>query len=283
MAIASLPWYDLPETRHATDAFWMAVKAAMLEQGIKEVPDVLERELHHHEQWGYPTLMFTQACGYDVAVDHALHLRVVAAPCFDLPGCDGHMYSSYVLVRDQSEYENLPDVSGSRCAVNNQTSHSGTNALRGVIAPLSKDGKFFSDVTISGGHTHSLRLLHENEVDVICVDCITYGLLKRYRPEAVEYTRVITTTPLAPAPPFVTSMRYGRVFTRKLHRALQEVMDCDDHECVKSDLNLTGVDVVDNAEYEQILEIESKAVEYGYFELPAPNKSQLSKLQRRSM
>lgn len=283
MAIASLPWYDLPETRHATDAFWLAVQLEMRARGIKEVPDVLERELHHHEQWGYPTLMFTQACGYDVAVDHALHLRVVAAPCFDLPGCEGHLYSSFILVKDDSKYAELTDLRGLRCAVNNQTSHSGTNALRGVIAPLSRDGKFFSSVVVSGGHTHSLKLLPESKVDVICVDCITYGLLKRYRPSAIEGTRILASTPLAPAPPFVTSMRYGKVFTRKLHRALQAVMNCAENQCVKNDLNLVGVEIVDNSEYQKILEVENSAAEHGYFELPAPNKSKLSKLQRRSM
>lgn len=282
MTIVSLPWYDLPEIRHATDAFWLAVSGELTSRGIDFVPDVLERELHHKEQWVHPKLMFTQACGYDVAVDHAVHLRVVAAPCFMLPGCDAHYYSSYVLVHEDSKFEGLQDLRGSMCAVNNFTSHSGTNALRAMIAPLSRDGRFFKDVVVSGGHAHSLKLLRNRRVDVACVDCITHGLLQRYRPRALKGTRILTRTPSAPAPPFVTSMRYGRVFTRKLQKALVNVLNDDSNEQLKRDLCIGGVAIVDNRIYDRLLDFESVAAEHAYFELPAPRHSMLTKLQMRS-
>lgn len=282
MAIVSLPWYDLPEIRHATDAFWRVVAGELQHRGIDFVPDVLERELHHKEQWVHPQLMFTQACGYDVAVDHAVHLRVVAAPCFMLPGCDAHYYSSYVLVHEDSDYAILSDLRGAMCAINNFTSHSGTNALRAMIAPLSRNGKFFKDVVVSGGHTHSLQLLQNHRVDVVCVDCITFGLLDRYRPDALKDVRVLAQTPYAPAPPFVTSMRYGRVFTRKLQKALLNVLNDDANEPIRKDMCIGGVALVDNKIYDRLLEFESVAVEHEYFELPAPKQSMLTKLQMRS-
>ncbi|MBZ0135968.1 MAG: PhnD/SsuA/transferrin family substrate-binding protein [Planctomycetes bacterium] len=282
MAIVSLPWYDLPEIRHATDAFWGAVSAQLREQGIDFAPERLEREIDHREQWVHPSLLFTQACGYDVAVDHAVHLRVVAAPCFVLPGCEAHYYSSFVLVRDDADCEELADLRDTRCAINNHTSHSGTNALRAMIAPVARDGRFFKLIQTSGSHANSLDLLRAGGVDVICIDAITHGLLSRYRPKSVKGTRVLAQTPFAPAPPFVTSMRYGKVFTRKLQNALVRAMNDPATQDTRKDLCLGGIALVDNSIYKKVLDFESVAIEHGYFELPAPDKSELTKLRMRA-
>jgi ABC-type phosphate/phosphonate transport system substrate-binding protein len=282
MAIVSLPWYDLLEIRHATDAFWGAVSGELRKQGVNFAPERLEREIDHREQWVHPGLLFTQACGYDVAVDHAVHLRVVAAPCFVLPGCEAHYYSSYVLVRHDAEFADLKSLCGARCAINNHTSHSGTNALRAMIAPLCRDGCFFSEVRQSGGHAASLELLQAGEVDVICIDAITHGLFARYRPGSLRGTRILAQTPFAPAPPFVTSMRYGKVFTRKLQNALVRAMNDAATEGVRKDLCLGGIALVDNSIYRKVLDFESVAIEHGYFELPAPDKSELTKLRMRA-
>jgi ABC-type phosphate/phosphonate transport system substrate-binding protein len=282
MAIVSLPWYDLPEIRHATDAFWQAVSSELRKQGIQFAPEVLERDLTPREQWVHPSMMFTQACGYDVAVDHAVHLRVVAAPCYLLPGCDAHMYSSFVLVRDDAPCTDIAELRGLRAAINNNTSHSGTNALRALIAPISRDGRFFKSVQESGGHVNSLGLLRDGDVDVICVDAVTFGLLQHYRPAAVAGTRVLGQTPFAPAPPFVTSMRYGKVFTRKLQNALVRTLSNPDLSEMRRDLHLGGVALVDNAAYQRVLDFESVALEHGYFELPAPQQSQLTALRMRA-
>ena len=283
MAIVSLPWYDLPEIRHATDAFWNAVSAQLREQGIQFVPERLERSIDHREQWVHPSLMFTQACGYDVAVDHAVHLRVVAAPCFLLPGCDAHYYSSYVVVREDASFDALTDLRGTRCAINNHSSHSGTNALRALIAPLCRDGRFFSSVAESGGHVASLDMLRAGEADVACVDAVTHGLLSRYRPSSIKGTRTLAQTPFAPAPPFVTSMRYGKVFTRKLQNALVRAMNDTATESTRKDLCLGGIALVDNSIYKKVLDFETVAIEHGYFELPAPDKSELTKLRMRAV
>lgn len=282
MAIVSLPWYDLPEIRHATDAFWGAVSGELRKQGIDFAPERLEREIDHREQWVHPSLLFTQACGYDVAVDHAVHLRVVSAPCFVLPGCDAHYYSSFVLVREDADYDELADLRGTSCAINNHTSHSGTNALRATIAPISRDGRFFKMIEHSGSHANSLDLLRSGEVDVICIDAITHGLLQRYRPASVKGTRILAQTPFAPAPPFVTSMRYGKVFTRKLQNALVRAMSNPDTESARKDLCLGGIALVDNSIYKKVLDFESVAIEHGYFELPAPDKSELTRLRMRA-
>ncbi|MBX3473485.1 MAG: PhnD/SsuA/transferrin family substrate-binding protein [Planctomycetes bacterium] len=276
MAIASLPWYDLPEIRDATDQLWRAVSAACREVGIEFAPDNLERELDYREQWGHPNLMFTQCCGYDVAVDAGRALRAIAAPCFDFEGCTEHFHSSFIVVRENDPAWGVADLRGRRAALNNVSSHSGANALRAVIAPFSRDGRFFSQVTLSGSHVASLQLLHDNLVDVACVDCVTWGLLLKHRPSALQGVRKIAQTPLAPVPPYVTSMRYGKVFARKLHSALESVMTDAKNRQTCEAMGIKAVAAVDNQLYDRILAFEQVAMEHEYYELPAPVGSRLS-------
>lgn len=282
MAIASLPWYDLREVRRHTDDLWQAIAAQFRREGIHFTPTRLERELDHREQWLHPGLVFTQCCGYDVAVDHARFLRVVATPCYDLPGCVGPTYSSFILVREADQAREVADLRGYRVAINNVSSHSGNNALRALIAPLAREGRFFSSVSVSGAHAESLRRLVGGEVDAICVDCVTFGLLARYRPEAVRGVRCVAVTPQAPAPPWVTSARYGMVFARKLQRALARAFEDPETLAARRALHLAAVVPSDSAQYAPILEFEAQSIRHGYFELPAPELSELTRLQMRA-
>jgi ABC-type phosphate/phosphonate transport system substrate-binding protein len=282
MAIASMPWYDLPETREFTDAFWRAVADQLRAGGVNLVPDSLERDLHHAEQWRHPSLMFTQACGYDVALDNGRFLRAVAAPCFLWPGCDAHYYRSFVVVREADRAAELPDMRGRRAVINNESSHSGANAFRAMMAPLSREGRFFSEVKVSGAHATSIEMLHKNEVDVACIDCVTWGLLGRFRPQVLQGLSVISQTPLAPAPPYVISMRYGRVFARKIQNALVKVMSNPDTAEVRSQLGIGAVALLDNSAYQRILDFEKVASEHDYFELPMPEGSALNRLRMRA-
>lgn len=282
MAIASLPWYDLPETRAYTDAFWCAVADQLRSDGVNFVPDTLDRDLHHSEQWIHPSLMFTQACGYDLALDHGRFLRAIAAPCFLWPGCSAHYYSSFIVVRQSEPADSLSGLRGRRAVINNATSHSGTNSFRAMIAPLSRDGEFFGDVKESGAHLTSIELLHKREADVACIDCVTWGLLGRYRPDVLDGLRVLSRTPLAPAPPYVTSVRYGRVFTRRLQNALVRVMNNPETAALRTVLGIGSVALIDNSVYRRILDFETVAAEHGYFELPAPESSVLNKLRMRA-
>jgi ABC-type phosphate/phosphonate transport system substrate-binding protein len=282
MAIASLPWYDLPETREYTDAFWQTVAAQLRRDGVNFVPDTLERDLHHTEQWLHPSLMFTQACRYDVALDAGRFLRVIAAPCFLWEGCSANYYSSFVVVR-AGEAESLQDIRGTRAVINNASSHSGANSFRAMIAPLSRGGRFFSEVSESGAHAVSIAMLHERRADVACIDCVTWGLLQRYRPEVLAGLRVLTQTPPAPAPPYVTSMRYGRVFARKLQNALVRVMNDPGTAALRAALGIGSVALLDHTVYRRILDFEKVAAEHEYFELPLPESSVLNKLRARAV
>ncbi len=62
---------------------------------------------------------------------------------------------------------------------NAEHSQSGYNVLRKMVAPLSREGRFFSAVMFSGSHRQSLRELQQENADIAAIDCVTYALLQR--------------------------------------------------------------------------------------------------------
>jgi ABC-type phosphate/phosphonate transport system substrate-binding protein len=188
-------------------------------------------------------------------------LRVVAAPHFDLPGCEGYHYRSHVVVRSGSHYRTLADLRGGSCAINSPTSHSGMNALRTAVAPLARDARFFSAVEVSGAHETSVAWVGDGRVDVAAVDCVTYALLGRYRPGSIAELRILYTTPLAPAPPFVTRASASDEMVASLRAALATALP-------DPALGLVGVEPVEVTNYQPIADLETRARALGYTELP---------------
>jgi hypothetical protein len=61
--VASLPMYDLPELREATDELWRALAARLQNRGI-DAPVTLERdETNLDAVWSDPRLLLSQTCG----------------------------------------------------------------------------------------------------------------------------------------------------------------------------------------------------------------------------
>ncbi len=171
-------------------------------------------------------------------------------------------------MRDDSKLVELADLAGSNCVINTPTSHSGMNVLRSLVAPLHANGRFFSDVTVSGSHEASLGLLLRGEVDVAAIDSVTHALLAMHRPAALEGTRVLCQTEHVPAPPYVTSASLPDATRTLLRRGLSDVLARADMSDVKQALLLDGIETLEEDAYRRIDELESLADELGYRELP---------------
>jgi len=154
--------------------------------------------------WSDDALLISQCCGYDIVHRYKGRLQVLATPWFTAPGCFEGNYASTIVVHENSLYRDVVDMFGTVVVVNGPESHSGMNALFSLVAPRSRDGKFFADVKISGSHAQSLAAIKKGAADVASVDCLTYELLLRHQPRAIDGTRALGLTYTAPAPPYVT-------------------------------------------------------------------------------
>ncbi len=267
MSIASLPWYDLDEIRPATDAFWSCLAKHLRAEGFEGVPLALDRSAAYQAQWRSGRLLFSQSCGYDVRISYAGHLEIVATPCYGVEGAGDCMYSSLVVVREDSPYEKLEHLRGTRCLINTATSHSGMNILRSMIAPLHESGRFFSTVRVSGAHRRSLAQISRGEADVAAIDCITHALVERHTPSILKGTRVLCRTETVPAPPFVTRASIAPYELVKIREALKAAIADPAIAWARSEMLLNGYDVLPQDAYDAILEHERLADEYGYFEI----------------
>ena len=267
--IACLPWYELPETRHAQASFWSTLARCLRSAGVSGVP---RRLTLGPPVPGFLTdsrLLFGQCCGYDLIYGFAGSVQLVATPCYDAPGCDGPDYRSFVLVRGDDPSQCLDDLRGRVCVVNAFNSHSGTNALRALVAPLSRNGRFFSTVKVSGAHMNSLALLRAGEADVMAMDCILHALLRRHRPAALNGLRVLIASEPAPAPPFITAAAADRSEIDRLRAALRAALSDDAGRGARSMMLLKGVRQLSLHDYGRIVEIEGMALRHGYTELHA--------------
>lgn len=267
MGLAGLPMYDLEELRWAHDAWWQALARGFRAAGVAEVPAALDPAPDHRELWARPDLLFGQACGYPLTHEFADRLALVATPCYAAAGCDGASYRSWILVRDDSATARLEQLAGACAAINDRASQSGCNALKALVAPLARGGRFFGSVEVTGSHLASIAAVREGRADVAAIDCVTYALLRRHRSSALFGTRVIAASAAAPALPYVTATGTDPRTLERLRAGLRAALTDRASEAARAALLIAGVEFLPLAAYDVIRAQERAAAELGYPEL----------------
>lgn len=270
MSIATLPMYDLPAVRRATDAWWAGLARALAAAGIDGVPQRLDRRLGSAEAWRRPDLLLSQTCGYPMTHALAGRVRLVATPVYQVEGCDGPMYRSAFLVRDDEPAAGLADLRGRRVAVNARDSQSGYNCLRHALAPLAASaggGPLFSEVVTTGRHGASLRALRDRRADLTAVDAVTLALTTRGAPAAVAGLRVLGWSAPAPALPYITRAGAPDGELAALRAALMRAAGDPDLATTRAALSLAGFEVLPLAAYGVIDAMEKEAIALGYPEI----------------
>ena len=261
---ASFPMYDFEEVRGAHDVLWDGVARRLREAGIEGVPARLDRERGVHELWSDPGLLLSQSCGADLVGRYAGELALVATPRYSAPGCEGSRYSSVIIVSRESPATEIAHLRDAVCAINGPESHSGVNALRALVAPLHRGGRFFSRIVVTGSHPASVAAVAGGEAEVASIDCVTYALLARYRPVALEGTRRLCDSEHAPGIPFVTRIGSPPERIGLLQRALVEAFEETEVRDAGAAMFIGGVEMLAPAAYERIDEFKRLAAAHGY-------------------
>ncbi len=261
----ALPMYRVTSALGlAWDALLQAVMAGLRQRGWSDAMQIETAPDELMDFWRSPDLLLSQTCGYPLVTALQHTVQVLAVPEFDLPGCTGVRYCSAIVV-PQHGARTLQELRGAVAAVNGPHSHSGMNALRHAIAPLARDGRFFSKVLLSGSHMSSLALVQRGEADVAAIDCVSYALTARHAPERVTGVRVLQYSEPAPGLPLIASTRLdaGQVsdlldVLTSLHTSAPALMES------VSIRRFVGIGLAD---YEPILDQARLACEQGYPEL----------------
>ena len=264
--IASLPMYDWPEIRMATDAWWCGLARKLRAEGVQDVPDTLCRTEEFAILWAAPDLLISQTCGYPLTHEWFGKLEVVATPHYDADGCNGPSYCSFLLAR-HDDARGLEEFRGAVAAYNGTDSQSGYSALRSVIAPLARDGRFFGGAVCSGGHLNSMQMVASAEADLCAVDAVCWALARRHHPNLVQNLRPVGQSASVPGLPYVTAPAVSRDRLSRLRAGLRSAFEDPELGDVRRELLLGGVTETDAATYQPIITMERGSEAQGYPDL----------------
>jgi ABC-type phosphate/phosphonate transport system substrate-binding protein len=261
--VAALPMYDFPWTADAQDALWRGLAVRLRRAGIA-APDALTRERPLEEVWRDPRLLFGQTCGYPYVTTLASQVALVATPSYGFAGCQGPRHCSLIVARRGEGRARLEDFLGARAALNARDSNSGMNLFRATVAPLADGKPFFAAVALTGSHAASLAAIVEGEADVAAIDCVTFALLGRGRPDLTEAVAIVARSPLSPGLPYIVGAGLGAAAIEAVRAALFATLDDPALAAARAALGLTGAFVLGPRDYAAIAELERDAVRLGY-------------------
>ncbi len=264
--VAALPMYDFPWTADAQDALWRALAGRLRQAGIA-APPALTRARPLEGIWRDPRLLFGQTCGYPYVTSLADRVTLIATPSYDFEGCEGAYHCSLIIARREDGRGALHEFRGVRAALNGLTSNSGMNLFRAAVAPLAGGAPFFASVEVTRSHAASLSAVAAGRADIAAIDCVSFGLLRRARPDLTAAVAVIARSALSPGLPYIASASLSPGIVAAVRAALAETLSDPALAATRAALGLTGAIVLRRGDYEAIGAFEREAAELGYPEL----------------
>jgi ABC-type phosphate/phosphonate transport system substrate-binding protein len=261
--VASLGMYDFPWTAAANDALWSALAGRLRAAGL-EAPPALTRGEDLHDVWRNPQLIFAQTCGYPFVTVLRERVALIATPLYRFEGCEGAAHRSFIVAQKQSPRRTLSDFAGARAAVNARDSNSGMNLFRSVVAPVAGGRRFFGEVIITGSHAASLAAVSEGRADIASIDCVTFGLLQRGRPDETDRVAVLARSPPSPGLPLIMSADLAPKYMSAVREALLATLEDPALAEHRETLGLIGAQTLAPSEYERIAAIEEAALALRY-------------------
>ena len=212
-----------------------------------------------------PAMSFGHTCGYPLMTRLRDAVVPVCVPEFEVPGCEGHRYSSRFVVPIESDIDKLADCRGQVVAVNTTDSNSGMNVLRQALASIGAKPRFFDRVELTGGHRYSLEAVASGRAQLAAIDCVSYQLVIDIAPHLAGAVRTIAFSRRSAGLPLVVPRERADGFDRDdfaadLNMALA-ALTAQQRAC----LHIGRFRPVDFDDYASILELEQYAYDRGYY------------------
>jgi ABC-type phosphate/phosphonate transport system substrate-binding protein len=239
--------YDWPEVAWATDALWSAIAERLNAAGI-EAPGSLDRSRDAEAVWRDPGLVLSQTCGYPYAMRLQNAVRLVATPVYGVAGCEGPLYSSFIVARREDEGRALADFAGRSIAFNARDSLSGYLALVAAMKEQGMDPGVFEWIE-TGSHRASVGAVAHNLADLAAIDAVCWALSVQYDARAAALLRPVMWTKLRPALPFITAGGRDAMEVADIYAALLDALSSSETANACAALGIAGVAVTTAADY----------------------------------
>jgi len=263
VTIASLPMYANTRTEAAYDRFWQAWSNRLRNANVN-APDQLTKHEDSEVTWTDPDLIVSQTCGFPYASRLRGKVRLIATPHYDVEGCDGPNYCSWLIVNTDNPATGIEDLRNSRAAYNGPGSQSGYNSFRAIVAPHANGKPFFAETICSGGHNNSMHMVADGRADCATVDAVSWELTLEETPDLEAKLRRVSATPSLPGLPFITAGSRSDAELATLRTTLDATLTdpglVADLQCMK----LITASIVPDDAYDACLEMEQNAIAAGY-------------------
>ena len=110
---------------------------------------------------------------------------------------------------------------------------------------------FFGEIVASGSHRASIRLVAAGEADACAVDCVTHALLSDQAADELRGTRILASSPTAPAMPYVTGAATSDDEIAKMRDGLLAAIADPGLAHARKELRLTGASVLTDDDYQR--------------------------------
>ena len=259
--IASLPMY-LADPSAVVD-LWHGLARHLRDAGLPDVPAELCWPDALPAHWLAPDLLLSQTCGLPLMTTLAGRVTLVGAYAYRAPGCEGVWCRSQIVVRAADAAQQLEDLRGRRVACNSLDSQSGYNSLRAAVAPLCRDGRFFGERQLTGGHRASVLAVRDGLADVAAIDAVTLAGLRRHQPETTQGLRVLAQTARYPALPLICASPCDAGRLARLRTALAATVTDDALADARDRLFIAGFQVLSLDDYDLCLTMAQQARDQG--------------------
>ena len=248
---AAYSMYNQAETQVWVNQWWQALATQLQTMGI-DAPGKLTQPQGYYHHWQDQDLLLSQTCGYPLTHDLAGKVQYLITPCYNTPHNQGAYYCSLLVVQEDNSAQTFADLKGMRFAFNSLDSQSGYNCLYPLLAVQGTDKHqdYFDSMLASGGHRQSIAMVQSGQAQTCAIDSVTFALLAKHAPQTVAGLRVVTTTPLVPGLPFITSLATDQQTADKLRQAIMQVQqDPAMQDCLQQ-LLIKDWQVLELAEYD---------------------------------
>jgi len=192
--LASLPMYEIPQTRPTLQLLWSYISQALTSNGYQP-PEHLLAGAATFSNWESPDLILSQTCGLPYRARLHRKVSLVGTPDLQLTDCAAGFYRSAIVVRSDDERSTLSDYLTGTVAANELVSQSGYAALK---HHLSRSGinQDFSTINFTGGHRLSALTVASGG-----------AVIKRYD-DFARQLRVLEWTEQTPALPLICAKQF---------------------------------------------------------------------------
>ena len=258
--------YDFPWMVAANDLLWASISERLNKTGVR-APARLTRGGDLAALWRHPGLILGQTCGYPYMTVLRGSATLIATPEYAFPGCVGVSHRSFIIRRLDDSRRALGEFRGAVAALNAHDSNTGMNLFRATVAPIAGGAPFFRMNLVTGSHEASLTAVADGRADLASIDCVSFALIERGRPELIERVAVVAESPASPCLPFIASGSIPPSTIAATREALFAALDDPSIAEARAALGLKGVQVATPADYDRVIEIERDAAAAGYSRL----------------